>query len=355
MPSKHGTSGLLTALLMIIAYNSLYRQLRSAMALTEISIENIQEFLPAEAIDVMSKLLESSNNILLNEQLVLLLGNIAGESLELRNCVLESGMLKTLLRLVSSSTARLGMLRNGSWALSMLCYGRNPAPDDSKIASCIPVLAELVQHTDENVITDACWAFGYLMAADRKYIRAVIETGVSSRFVLLLKNWSSEKVVTSVLNAVGHIVLGSIEETQSILDCDPSLSWLCDHLEDENEFNLQTICWTISNIAAGNRNQIQALIDSKVYPTILRLLTDSIDEVQREAAWAVRHSISQTRASADQIEYFVSIGCISTLCRMTHASNEEVLRIVLRTLRTILDFQNPDYERQIKSLCGKLR
>ena len=31
-------------------------------------------------------------------------------------------------------------------------------------------------------------------------------------------------------------------------------------------------CWTISNITAGNRQQIQAVIDANVFPVLIRIL-----------------------------------------------------------------------------------
>ena len=31
-------------------------------------------------------------------------------------------------------------------------------------------------------------------------------------------------------------------------------------------------CWTISNITAGNRQQIQAVIDANVFPVLIKIL-----------------------------------------------------------------------------------
>lgn len=56
------------------------------------------------------------------EQAVWALGNIAGDSPECRDHVLDSGILVPLLQLLSKS-ARLTMTRNAVWALSNLCRG----------------------------------------------------------------------------------------------------------------------------------------------------------------------------------------------------------------------------------------
>lgn len=323
------------------------------MALTDVFTHTIKGILPPDAVTVLAELLESSGNVLLNEQLVMIFGNIAGESSELRDLVLSSGMLKTLLRLVSSSSASLNMLRNGSWTLSMLCFGNDPVPDISKVSLCIPVLAALVKRDDFEVISDSCWGLSYSMTGCKMHIQTVIDSGVCPRLVELLSCRTSDKVIAGALSAVGKLVLGSDEQTQVVINCDTFLSALRDLLSHEKEQIVKNACWTISNIAAGNGDHIQSLINANVYPTILNLLDTSNIEVQREAAWTIRNGLS-IPASRNQLDYFVSIGCIPTLCKLARSTDDGILRVVLRTIRTILDFGVADHYNNIQNLCGEL-
>jgi importin subunit alpha-1 len=47
-------------------------------------------------------------------------------------------------------------------------------------------LAKLLQETDEEILTDACWAVSYLSDGSNEKIQAVIEAGVVRRLVMLL-------------------------------------------------------------------------------------------------------------------------------------------------------------------------
>merc|ERR1712002_87002 len=95
------------------------------------------------------------------EQAIWALGNIAGDSPECRDYVLDQGILSPLLTLLTKST-RLTMTRNAVWALSNLCRGKNPPPAFEKVSPCLPVLSRLLFSSDPDLLADACWALSYL-------------------------------------------------------------------------------------------------------------------------------------------------------------------------------------------------
>ena len=68
---------------------------------------------------------------------------------------------------------------------------------------------------------------------------------------------SSPSVVAAALRAVGNIVTGDDVQTQLVLSCSVLPCLL--HLLGTNlkESIRKEVCWTISNITAGNRQQIQ--------------------------------------------------------------------------------------------------
>ena len=57
------------------------------------------------------------------------------------------------------------------------------------VANAIPVLCKVViEETDQEVLTDACWALSYLSDGDSKRLQTVIDTGVVPTFVRNLDN-----------------------------------------------------------------------------------------------------------------------------------------------------------------------
>ncbi len=78
--------------------------------------------------------------------------------------------------------ARPRAAREGSPA-ALPSIPRLPA---SQTKTALPTLARLIHHTDEEVLTDACWALSYLSDGDNDRIDKVIEAGVCRRLVELL-------------------------------------------------------------------------------------------------------------------------------------------------------------------------
>lgn len=55
-----------------------------------------------------------------------------------------------------------------------------------QVKPALSALTHLIRMTDEEVLTDACWALSYLSDGTNDKIQAVIEAGVCPRLIELL-------------------------------------------------------------------------------------------------------------------------------------------------------------------------
>lgn len=114
------------------------------------------------------------------------MGNIAGDSSEFRDMILNCGGLKPLIHIIENSENK-NTIKHGTWAISNLCRGK-PLPDFELVKDAIPILARVIMKEDDlEVLTDATWALSYLSDGSDSRIQCVIDTGCVPRLVSLLK------------------------------------------------------------------------------------------------------------------------------------------------------------------------
>lgn len=97
-------------------------------------------------------------------------------------------------------------------------------------------------------------------------------------------------------------------------------------------------CWTISNITAGNKDQIQAVIDANIIPPLVSLLATAEFDIKKEAAWAISNATSG--GTHDQIKYLVNQGCIKPLCDLLTCPDARIVTVSLEGLENILRSEN---------------
>uniref|UniRef100_A0A915DF41 Importin alpha n=1 Tax=Ditylenchus dipsaci TaxID=166011 RepID=A0A915DF41_9BILA len=187
------------------------------------------------------------------EQALFGLGNIISEGSDFRDYCIEVGIVEPLLKLVAPVTP-LKLLQNVAFVLENLCRAKWPPLPRLIVEKLLPALDLLVQHQDVNVIVDTVWAICYLTKRNLEHCKIIIESGAIQRCVHLLSH-AEEKVQAHVLRALGNAIVEAL--------------------------------WFISNIAAGKKEDIQAIFDAMLFPNIVQILKAEDFSLQEEAVWII--------------------------------------------------------------------
>jgi len=243
------------------------------------------------------------------------LGNIAGDGPKNRDLALHAGILQPLITLLEQ-TSDVKSLRIYVWALSN-CWKWKPRPKWNLVSQSLIKLKEMIHHSDDEVLWQACTALHYLSENRvNEQIQAIIDVLEDCGICRLLELCTHSKtgVQFMALNTIGNIVSGSDSQTQFIID-NNALPILMTLLAGNTNQIVKTTCFAISNIAAGSHTQVQAVIDCDIIPKLIGLLSNEASVkasvIRKEAAWALSNVMCG--GSEEQVKLLMKEGIVPPL------------------------------------------
>ena len=319
-------------------------QFEAAWALTNIaSTDRTRLVVENNAVPPLIALLSSANPDI-REQSAWCLGNIAGDSTELRDYLLQQGALPPLLANIAQPHS-LSLLRNCTWSLSNFCRGK-PQPKLEVIRPALPILGQLINsQVDQDTMIDAAWAISYITDGNDERIQPIIDLGVLPTLVKMMASGINTMIVPA-LRAIGNMVSGNDIQTQAVLDAQ-TLQALVPLLSHNKKNIRKETCWVLSNIAAGTPSQLNSLF---LVPELLSLVVRQLSvgewDVRREACWVI--SNIATSGTQIHLKHLVEIGVLKPLIELLGVGEVKIILITLDAIEAILKTGNEEGDHMIQ-------
>jgi importin subunit alpha-6/7 len=309
------------------------------------------------------------------EQSAWCIGNIAGDSHEYRDVLLNNtdiinGLIVNL-NLPDSHT----LLQNICWTISNLCRGKNPKPPTATTRQFLQPLFGVIKLAVDSIknkamdcelhelITDAMWCLTYLSDGDNSRIQIVLDdccnhasdvSGDGSNIVHYVKEIIKMHKESCEINRgllipcvrlLGNIVSGTHEQTSVVVDS--GVMKFVEHLlEHPSKALRRETCWMLSNVAAGTEDHIWSIFNASKHCDLIRAIIEKASSaepinVRKEAIWTISNIL--TTGCRNQYKLMVQYDAIDPLCDILSCNEDaKLLLIAMQAIEVILEQNEQD-------------
>ncbi|CAD8133068.1 unnamed protein product [Paramecium pentaurelia] len=154
-----------------------------------------------------------NDNSELSMLIMVILGKLAGDSIQYRDCILQSCNLDRIIMKME-----LRYEATYVWCLANMCIGR-PSPQFKIIRPAFNIFMKVIMYeptqTNIKMMNDAIWALGYMLDGEPTRISILIDHGIINRLIELMHQCN----FVSILRIFECIFQGNQQQIRYLLEC----------------------------------------------------------------------------------------------------------------------------------------
>jgi len=285
----------------------------------------------------------------LQEQACWALGNMAGDSPEIRAVLHANGAPLPLTTLLAQCGQQGGSLaRVAAWALSNLVRGEGTPVFAVFESGLAPILVQLLLHEDEALVVEIAWTLTFLTTREEAEVEILLGFGLAECLVsALLRSCCKDPLCTPVLRAIGNLLSGPESWVDQVLQQPSFLETLLGLLtHTEQRILTKEAAWAASNLAAARKHR-ESLVSAGLLLALVQLLQSDQHDFQREACFGVFNIVSDNMFLNEVLD----LGVLPVFIKLLKVPDNHTIRCALMFLTLVL--QNiKDGPRLVESLGG---
>ncbi|CCD26551.1 uncharacterized protein NDAI_0H03780 [Naumovozyma dairenensis CBS 421] len=321
--------------------NSDMLQLEASTICMKITTGTIEQTQALAEASIMPNLLDLvlQSNVNIQKQAFMIIGNICTDVPSIRSYILvNEARILNILKVFQNDD--ISLIQIAVCALcKIFCNIKNVKVPMRAVELILPILVDLIDCSELDIIEDACWTLSYLLNVDGLIKTATFQNHCIKRLLKLLTVSTKVTFQLPILYCLRRFCSNS-NSIGDLLISEGFLLIIKSLLNQRNVHRLieKELCSFIADITEDNEAHTMAIILEDLVPEFTKILSSAPYKTKTEVCFILSNITNI--ADSSLVSYLISNNCIKSLCQFLEIANNEDVRIILVTLKNILDIIN---------------